>query len=109
MSKTLLSQCNTCICFAMYDKTGLDYLESVFASEHVRAIPNLRFLQGIAFGKGVNSDRPIIFNIPFDQAKKDASKALNKKPPADGIDHVESETGAEAEATVASDENDIAS
>src|SRR5699024_1411729 len=78
VSKTLLSQCNTCICFAMYDKTGLDYLESVFASEHARAIPNLRFLEGVAFGKAVRSDRPIIFKIPFDQAKKDASTALNK-------------------------------
>lgn len=78
VSKTLLSQCNTCISFAMYDKTGLDYLESVFASEHVRAIPNLGFLQGMAFGKGIRSDRPIIFEIPFDQKKKDASDALNK-------------------------------
>ncbi len=78
VSKTLLSQCNTCICFAMYDKTGLDYLASVFASDHVRAIPNLRFLQGIAFGKAIKSDRPIIFEIPFDQAKKDASEVLNK-------------------------------
>lgn len=78
VSKTLLSQCNTCISFAMYDKTGLDYLASVFASEHVRAIPNLQFRQGIAFGKAIKSDRPIIFEIPFDQKKKDASEALNK-------------------------------
>ncbi len=82
VSKTLLSQCNTCVCFAMYDKTGLDYLASVFASDHVRAIPNLRFLQGIAFGKAIKSDRPIIFEIPFDQAKKDASEALNRQLPA---------------------------
>lgn len=82
VSKTLLSQCNTSICFAMYDKTGLDYLSSVFASEHVRAIPNLRFLQGIAFGKAIKSERPIIFEIPKDLKKSEASKALNKKPPA---------------------------
>jgi uncharacterized protein DUF87 len=79
VSKTLLSQCNTSICFAMYDKTGLDYLSSVFASEHVRAIPNLRFLQGIAFGKAVMSERPIIFEIPLDTKKQEASEALNKK------------------------------
>lgn len=82
VSKTLLSQCNTSICFAMYDKTGLDYLSSVFASEHVRAIPNLRFLQGVAFGKAVKSERPIIFDIPNDPKKLEASKALNKKPAA---------------------------
>ena len=77
VSKTLLSQCNTTISFAMYDKTGLDYLASVFASEHVRAIPNLRFLQGIAFGKAIMSDRPVIFEIPQDAKKREASKALN--------------------------------
>lgn len=84
VSKTLLSQCNTAICFAMYDKTGLDYLASVFASEHVRAIPNLRFLQGVAFGKAIKSERPIIFEIPDDPRKREASLALNKPlaPPA---------------------------
>jgi uncharacterized protein len=88
VSKTLLSQCNTCICFAMYDKTGLDYLASVFASEHVRAIPNLRFLQGIAFGKAIKSERPIIFEIPDDPVKRKASIALNKTlatPAADAV------------------------
>lgn len=86
VSKTLLSQCNTCICFAMYDKTGLEYLESVFASAHAKAIPNLRFLQGIAFGKAIKSDRPVIFEVPEDPKKREASEALNKTlvaPPAD--------------------------
>lgn len=78
VSKTLLSQCNTCICFAMYDKTGLEYLASVFASEHVRAIPNLRFRQAIAIGKAIKCDRPVVFEIPFDQKKRDASEALNR-------------------------------
>jgi len=79
VSKTLLSQCNTCIAFAMYDKTGLDYLSNVFSSEHVRAIPNLKFLQGIAFGKAIRSDRPVIFEIPVDDEKRKASEALNER------------------------------
>lgn len=77
VSKTLLSQCNTCISFAMYDKTGLDYLESVFASTHARAIPNLRFLQGIAFGKAIKSDRPVIFEVAFNAQKVKDSEAMN--------------------------------
>jgi hypothetical protein len=85
VSKTLLSQCNTVICFAMYDKTGLGYLSSVFATEHVKAIPNLRFLQGIAFGKAIKSERPIIFEVAKDSKKIEASTALNKKmAPATG-------------------------
>ena len=79
VSKTLLSQCNTTICFAMYDKTGLDYLASVFSADHVRVIPNLRFLQGIAFGKAVRSERPVIFEVPEDPVKRRASEALNKR------------------------------
>lgn len=83
VSKTLLSQCNTVVCLAMYDKTGLEYLSSVFSSEHVRAIPNLRFLQGIAFGKAVRSERPIIFEIPDDPRKRAANRSLDATPPGD--------------------------
>lgn len=81
VSKTLLSQCNTCISFAMYDKTGLDYLANVFSPEHVRAIPNLKFLHAIAFGKAVHSDRPVLFEIPEDPSKREASEALRKHGP----------------------------
>lgn len=76
VSKTLLSQCNTVLCFAMHDETGLKYMANVFNSEHVSAIPNLRFLQGIAFGKAVRSGYPILFEIPYDEEKKHASEAL---------------------------------
>jgi hypothetical protein len=77
VSKTLLSQCNTVLCFSLHDETGLNYLGNVFSSEHVRAIPNLRPLHAIAFGKAVLSDRPIIFEIPWDQKKKNASEELD--------------------------------
>lgn len=102
VSKTLLSQCNTSICFAMYDKTGLDYLSSVFASEHVRAIPNLRFLQGVAFGKAIKSERPIIFEIPPDPEKLVASIALNKRLPMPAANAV-----APSEAAEGSSEADV--
>ena len=76
VSKTLLSQCNTVLCFAMHDETGLNYLTNVFKSEHVSMIPNLKFLQAIAFGKAIHSDHPIVFEIPNDELKKEASEAL---------------------------------
>lgn len=78
VSKTLLSQCNTCFSFAMYDRTGLEYLSTIYGAEHVGAVPNLGFLECIGFGKAVLSDRPILFEIPFDKAKKDASDALRR-------------------------------
>jgi len=79
VSKTLLSQCNTVLSFTMYDETGLKYLSNVFSTDYVRAIPNLKFLQCIALGKAVKSDRPIIFEIPYNKAKFKASEKLNKE------------------------------
>jgi len=79
VSKTLLSQCNTVLSFTMYDETGLNYLSNVFSTDYVRAIPNLKFLQCIALGKAVKSDRPIIFEIPYNESKFKASEKLNKK------------------------------
>jgi len=77
VSKTLLSQCNTVLSFTMHDETGLNYLSTVFSSDHVKAIPNLKFLQGIAFGKALRSDRPIIFELIEDASKRKASETLN--------------------------------
>jgi hypothetical protein len=79
VSKTLLSQCNTVISFAMHDETGLKYLTNVFNSEQVSEIPNLKFLQAMAFGKAIRSEYPIIFEIPEDDEKKKASEALADK------------------------------
>ena len=78
VSKTVLSQCGTCITFSLVDKTSLEYLASVYSEAHVKAIPNLLFLQALAHGKGISSERPIVFQIPFNQAKKDASEQLNQ-------------------------------
>ena len=77
VSKTILSQCNTNLTFSLVDKTSLDYLANVYSAERVRSIPNLRNLEAIAFGKAVRSERPVLIKLPYVQAKKDASDALN--------------------------------
>lgn len=79
VSKTLLSQCNTVLSFGMHDETGLNYLSNVFSTDHVSAIPNLKRFEAIAFGKGIKSERPVIFAIPEDPEKQKASELLNKK------------------------------
>jgi DNA helicase HerA-like ATPase len=79
VSKTLLSQCNTVLSFGMHDETGLKYLANVFSTDHVSAIPNLKRFQVIAFGKGIKSERPVIFEIAEDPDKQKASELLNKK------------------------------
>lgn len=77
VSKTVLSQCNTYFTHSLVDKTSLEYLGSVYSSEHIKAIPNLKFLEFVAHGKAVKSERPLLAKREFDQEKYDASVALN--------------------------------
>lgn len=70
VSKTVLTQCNTIIAFTCFDETNLKFFENFFGATHTATIPNLQFLQAVAFGKGVRSQRPVIFNIPYVSAKQ---------------------------------------
>lgn len=72
VSKTVLTQCNTMITLTCFDETSLGFLGNVFGKTHTGLIGNLPRLHAIVFGKGVRSERPIIVEIPFDQAKVDA-------------------------------------
>ena len=80
VSKTILSQCNTYFTYVARDKTSLDYLSGVYSADHVKTIPNLRFLEFLAFGKGIKSERPIILKRNFDPAIVEACKALDAMP-----------------------------
>ncbi|MFQ6242624.1 ATP-binding protein [Sinorhizobium meliloti] len=82
VSKTILSQCNTFFAYSLIDQTSLTFLESVFSHDHVKVIPNLRFLEFLAFGKAVQVERPILLRRKFDPDKKAASEALNRPLPA---------------------------
>lgn len=77
VSKTLLSQCNTLIAFALHDKTSLEYVESVLDADHVRALPRLAPRRAIAYGKGIASETPVLIEIPHDPKKQTASEQLN--------------------------------
>jgi uncharacterized protein len=76
VSKTILSQCNTFFTYSLIDQTSLNFLQSVYSEQHTRSIPNLAFLEFIAFGKAVRSERPILLKRAFDPAKKAASDKL---------------------------------
>ncbi|MEF2549113.1 hypothetical protein VQ045_18310 [Aurantimonas sp. E1-2-R+4] len=78
VSKTILSQCNTFLTHSLIDQTSLNFLESVYSSQHTRLIPNLGRFEFLAFGKAIKAERPIILKRDFDQAKQDASHALRK-------------------------------
>ncbi len=78
VSKTILSQCNTFFTHSLIDQTSLNFLQSVYSKQHADSIPNLRFLEFLAFGKALRVERPILLKREFDQAKKDASDKLRK-------------------------------
>jgi len=77
VSKSILSQCNTYFCFSLVDNTSLDYMANVFTSEHVKSIPNLRFLEALVFGKAIRSERPLLIKMKYDPKKRTESEKLN--------------------------------
>lgn len=85
VSKTILSQCNTFFVHSLIDRTSLEFLSSIMGKEHIRAIPNLRFLHFIAYGKAISSERPLMGCREFDQNKEDAGKALDVTEPQDQV------------------------
>ena len=76
VSKTILSQCNTFLTHSLIDQTSLNFLDSVYSSEHTRLIPNLRQFEFLAFGNALRAERPVLLRRPFDPDKKAASEAL---------------------------------
>jgi len=78
VSKTILSQCNTFLTHSLIDQTSLNFLESVYSSQHTRLIPNLGQFEFLAFGKALRAERPVLLKRPFDPAKKAASEALHR-------------------------------
>jgi hypothetical protein len=64
VSKTVLTQCNTIISFQEFDKTSSDFLANYFGQGIAETLPNLKFRQAIAAGKGLKSNVPMIFEVP---------------------------------------------
>ncbi len=65
VTKTVLTQCNTIIAFGSYDETSRSFMAGVFGPEHAEALRNLGPLQAIVFGKGVQAQRPVIVQTPY--------------------------------------------
>jgi uncharacterized protein len=69
VSKSVLTQCNTVVSFTSFDETSVGFLSSMFGRPHAEAIRDLRPLQAIVFGKAVRSQRPVMVEIPYVEAK----------------------------------------
>ena len=69
VSKTVLTQCNTVIALNCFDQTSVDFLGNIFGETHAKLVARLPRLHAVGFGKAFRSERPIVFEIPFDAAK----------------------------------------
>lgn len=78
VSKTILSQCNTFFTHSLIDQTSLNFLDSVYSSQHTRLVPNLGRFEFLAFGKALRAERPVLLRRPYDPDKKAASEALRR-------------------------------
>lgn len=63
VSKTILTQCNTVICFQAFDETSFTFLSNYVGEEMVRALPNLKQYHAIIAGKAVQSNVPMIIDL----------------------------------------------
>lgn len=69
VSKSVLTQCNTVISFSCIDDTSIGFLRNVYGSAIAETLPNLKKFRAVAHGPWVNSGMPVIFDVPFVQAK----------------------------------------
>lgn len=63
VSKTVLTQCNSIICFQAFDETSFTFLGNYIGKDLVQALPNLKRYHAIVTGKAIRSNVPMIVNL----------------------------------------------
>lgn len=63
VSKTVLTQCNTTVCYQAFDETSFNFLGNYIGRDLVQALPNLKRYHAIVTGKAIRSNLPMIVNL----------------------------------------------
>jgi len=63
VSKTVLTQCNTVICFQAFDETSFAFLGNYVGKEMVQILPNLKRYHAVVAGKAIKSNMPMIIDL----------------------------------------------
>ncbi|OWW25455.1 hypothetical protein B4Q04_07500 [Zobellia sp. OII3] len=63
VSKTVLTQCNTIVCYQAFDETSFNFLGNYIGRDLVQALPNLKRYHAIVTGKAIRSNLPMIVNL----------------------------------------------
>lgn len=63
VSKTVLTQCNTVICFQAFDDTSFSFLSNYVGKDLAQTLPNLKQYHAVVAGKAVKSNMPMIIDL----------------------------------------------
>lgn len=63
VSKTVLTQCNTVICFQAFDDTSFNFIGNYIGKDLVRTLPNLSQYNAVVAGKATKSKIPMIVDL----------------------------------------------
>ena len=63
VSKTVLTQCNTIICFQVFDNTTKDFIGNYIGDEFKGTLTQLKQYHAIVAGKSISSNRPLIIDL----------------------------------------------
>ncbi len=63
VSKTVLTQCNTVVCFQAFDETSFIFLGNYVGKDLVQTMPNLKQYHAIVAGKAIKSNMPMIIDL----------------------------------------------
>lgn len=63
VSKTVLTQCNTVVCFQAFDETSFTFLGNYVGKEMIQILPNLKEYHAIVVGKAIKSNIPMIIDL----------------------------------------------
>jgi hypothetical protein len=63
VSKTVLTQCNTVVCFQAFDETSFNFLGNYVGKDMVQALPNLKQYHAVVAGKAVKANMPMIVDL----------------------------------------------
>ena len=63
ISKTILTQCNTMICFQAFDDTNFNFLGNYIGKDMAMILPAMKKYHAIVAGKALKSDLPLIVDV----------------------------------------------
>lgn len=70
VSKTVLTQCNSLICFQAFDETSFRFLENHLGKEMTAAVPRLKKYHAVVVGKAFRGNMPMIVDLTSDNTDK---------------------------------------